>query len=338
MALFDSLEQLNQSRRGTTRRMFLFGGVGAVISYFGWRWWRDRARPVRQLKTKYITPNHEFYFTEIDSSFAPQVSKDNWQLKFSSFDGQSFTLNYDELLKLDQRKIFKTFACVGNEVGGPAIGNAEWTVTPLAPLINRLLKLQRNSIRVVFYALDGFYSSVPLEVALSEQAFIAYEMNGVELPKRHGWPARVLLPGSYGMKQPRWLERIEVTDKSVSGYWEKRGWCGTCEVQLTARINAAIRQQDGSWRVTGLAYCGAQPVGAIEISADEGTTWQPARITSERLPNAWSTWEWNWRPEKTGEQILTARATDAAGARQIEDYSGSFPSGATGWHRVIVQV
>ncbi|HZS09725.1 MAG TPA: molybdopterin-dependent oxidoreductase [Blastocatellia bacterium] len=338
MALFDSLQKLNESRRGTSRRMFMFSGAGLVVSYFGWRWWRDRARPVVQRKTKFVTPNNEFYFTEIDSGFAPQVGKDKWQLKVSGCSGKSFSLSYDELLKLERRKIYKTFACVGNEVGGPAIGNAEWTVTPLAPLVMRVLGDRRDNVRVVCYAMDGFYSSVPLDVALSDQAFIAYEMNGVEIPKRHGWPARVLLPGIYGMKQPRWLERIEVTDKSVSGYWEKRGWCDECKVNLTARIDSAIRQDNGSWLVTGIAYCGARAVGTVEISADEGRTWQQAKITSERLPNAWATWELEWKPVKTGENLLTARVTDAAGGKQIEDNSGSFPSGATGLHRVTLQV
>ncbi|MFN7944076.1 MAG: molybdopterin-dependent oxidoreductase [Blastocatellia bacterium] len=338
MALFDSLEQLNQSRRGTSRRMFLFSGAGLVVSYFGYRWWRDRARPIAQHRTRFITPNNEFYLTQIDDGFSPAVQKNKWRLQVSGFEGQSLALGYDELLKLERRRIYKTFACVGNEVGGPAIGNAEWTVTPLAPLIHQVLGAQRDGVRVVFHALDGFYSSVPLEVALSEQSFIAYEMNGVELPKRHGWPARVLLPGVYGMKQPRWLERIEVTDKSVSGYWEKRGWCSECLVKMTARFDAALRQDDGSWLVTGIAYCGAQPVGTVEISADEGRTWQQARLTSETQPNAWATWEWKWKPERSGENLLTVRVTNAAGERQIESYSGSMPSGATGLHRVTVQV
>jgi DMSO/TMAO reductase YedYZ molybdopterin-dependent catalytic subunit len=338
MALFDSLEQLNQSRRGTSRRMFLFSGAGLALSYFGYRWWRDRARPIAQRKTKFITPNNEFYLTQIDSGFLPNVNKNNWQLKVSGFEGQSFALGYEEMLKLDRRKIFKTFACVGNEIGGPAIGNAEWTVTPLAPLLERVLGNTRDGVRVAFYGLDEFYSSVPLEVALSDQAFIAYEMNGVELPKRHGWPARALLPGIYGMKQPRWLERIEVTDKSVSGYWERQGWCSECTVKMTARIDSAIKQNDGAWLVTGIAYCGAQSVGAVEVSPDEGRTWQQAAMTSERAPNAWAVWEWLWKPERPGENILTARVTDATGERQNESYSGSFPSGATGLHRVIVQV
>ncbi|HWQ31826.1 MAG TPA: molybdopterin-dependent oxidoreductase [Blastocatellia bacterium] len=338
MALFDSLAQLNESRRGTSRRMFLFSGAGLLVSYFGYRWWRDRARPVAQRRTKYITPNNEFYLTQIDDGFAPAIAGQKWRLQFNGLSGQSFALDYDELLKLERRRIFKTFACVGNEVGGPAIGNAEWTVTPLRPLIERLLSDKRDGVRVVFHAMDGFYSSAPLEVALSEQSFIAYEMNGVELPKRHGWPARVLLPGLYGMKQPRWLERIEVTDQFTLGYWEKRGWCQECKVKMTARFDSAIRQNDGSWLVTGIAYCGAQPVGTVEVSADDGRTWQQAAITSERLPNAWSTWEWKWQPEKTGENLLTVRVTDATGEGQIESYSGSMPSGATGLHRVTVQV
>jgi hypothetical protein len=110
------------------------------------------------------------------------------------------------------------------------------------------------------------------------------------------------------------------------------------DVKMTARIDSAISQPDGKWLVTGVAYCGAQPVGQIELSADEGATWQQVKITGERLPNAWATWEYSWKPLKKGEQILTARVKDAAGAGQIENYTGSFPSGATGLHRVIVTV
>ncbi|MCI0662683.1 MAG: molybdopterin-dependent oxidoreductase [Acidobacteria bacterium] len=191
---------------------------------------------------------------------------------------------------------------------------------------------------VVFYALDGFYSSVPLEVAMSDQSFLAYEMNGETLPNSHGYPARVLLPAIYGMKQPRWVSKIQVTDRGESGYWEKRGWCSECKVKMTARIDAAISQSDGKYLVTGIAYCGAQAVGQVEVSFDEGATWQDVKINSERFPNAWATWEYLWQPEKKGEQILTARVRDASGERQINSYSGSFPSGSTGYHQVIVSV
>ncbi|HYE72589.1 MAG TPA: molybdopterin-dependent oxidoreductase, partial [Blastocatellia bacterium] len=175
----------------------------------------------------------------------------------------------------------------------------------------------------------------------SDQAFISYEMNREVLPKSHGFPARVLLPGKYGMKQPRWLSEIEVTDSWTRGYWENRGWSYDMNVKMTARIDAAIqkaKQPNSEWLVTGIAYCGAESVGQVEVSFDEGKSWQQAKLTSEIHPNAWVTWAIDWQPTTTGEQIIAARVIDKTGARQIEDDSGNFPSGATGLHRVIVYV
>lgn len=344
MELFASIKQINDSRRQSNRRRFLFGALGAVGSYFGYRWWRDRPRPVAQRETSYVTPTDDFYAVSIDPGFVADVKRQQWRLELFGLDGLKAALSYEELLKLERRRVFKTFMCVGNEVGGPSIGNAEWTATPLAPIIEKALggsRAQEKNLRVVFHALDGFYSSVPLAVALDEQSFIAYEMNGATLPNKHGYPARVLLPNVYGMKQPRWLSKIEITARGETGYWEKRGWCDECPVKMTARVDAVMSQADGGWLVTGTAYCGGQPVGLVELSDDEGKTWQPAKLTSARLPNAWATWEWSWRPargQEKIERILTARVTDARGGKQIEDYSGSFPSGATGLHRVVVRV
>jgi DMSO/TMAO reductase YedYZ molybdopterin-dependent catalytic subunit len=356
MALFDSINQLDESRRGTTRRRFLWSGAAAVAGYLGYRWWKRLPQAIAQRQTRYITPNREFYSVAIDSRFAPRLERGEWRLEINGLSGSGYALSYDQLLSLERRRIYKTFMCIETEPGGESIGNAEWTVTPLAPLLARVLDERRGDVgevpsltntgggssragrRVVFRALDGFYSSVPLAVALSEQAFIAYEMNGVTLPVKHGYPARLLLPGKYGMKQPRWLQRIEITDRAETGYWEKRGWSDQCDVKMTARIDAAVARADGAWLVTGIAYCGAQPVGAVELSADDGASWQPARLTSERQPNAWATWEYVWQPARAGRHTLAARVSDAAGAKQITSHSGAYPSGATGLHRGTLTV
>jgi DMSO/TMAO reductase YedYZ molybdopterin-dependent catalytic subunit len=338
VALFESFNLINESRRKTGRRQFLFAATGMVGAYLGYRWWRDRPRPIAQRETDYITSNEDFYNVSIYPGYETNVQQDRWQLEVSGVEGRYLKLNYDELAKLERRRVFKTFMCVGNEVGGSSIGNAEWTVTPLAPIIEKVIGQKRDGLRVVFHALDEFYSSIPLDVALSPQSFIAYQMNGEPLPRSHGYPARVLLPNVYGMKQPRWLSKIEVTDRSESGYWEKRGWSNACEVKMTARIDSAISQKDGKWLVTGIAYCGGHAVDSVEISFDEGESWQLSRITSERLPNAWSTWEYLWLPRAKGEYLLSARVKDNVGRRQIESYTGSFPSGSTGLHRVIVRV
>lgn len=340
MALFDSLNQMNQSRKQTARRRFLLGALGAVGTYFGYRWWRDRPRPVMQRATKFITDPAEFYTISIDLGFVTKAKPETWRLELAGPEERRAELRYDELLALERRRIYKTLMCVGNEVGGPSLANAEWTVTPLAPMLERILGAQRAGLRAVFYGLDGFYSSVPLAVALHEHSFLAYEMNGAPLANKHGYPARVFLPNVYGMKQPRWLSKIEITDRQVSGYWEKRGWCSECPIKMTARIDAAQFQPEGAFLVTGVAYCGGTVVGQVELSADDGKTWQAAQLGAEQFPNAWTTWSFRWTPPQTSnrkqEHVLIARVSDVLGNRQEEAASGSFPSGATGWHRVII--
>ncbi|MDX2034349.1 MAG: molybdopterin-dependent oxidoreductase [Blastocatellia bacterium] len=337
MELFDSIKQLDESRKRSGRRKFMIGAVGAVASYFGYRWWRDRPRLIAQRVTRYLTPTPDFYTISISPGFASNATRESWRLELFGLAGKRFELTYADLLALERRRVVKTFACVGNAVGGDAMANAEWTATPLAPLVRRALDDPRPGLRVVFYGLDGFYSSVPLDAALDEHAFIAYEMNGAPLSNAHGFPARVLLPNVYGMKQPRWLSKIEIDAGSQSGYWEKRGWCDECSIKMAARIDAAIAQSDGSFLITGTAYCGGRRVGDVQCSFDRGRTWQSVKITSERLPNAWATWEIPWIPGKKGEHLLTARVVDEAGNRQIETYDDSFPSGATGLHRVLVR-
>ena len=340
MALFDSINQMKDAQRGTTRRRFLIGGIASVVTYFGYRLWRFRARPVTNRATKFITPIADFYTISIDEGFRPNIRLEDWQLDFAVAGNPAFSFSYDELLKRETRRVYKTFMCVGNEVGGPAMGNAEWTVTPLAPLLHQALgAAPRENLRVIFHALDGFYSSVPLDVALSEHAFIAWQMNGENLSLRHGFPARVLLPGKYGMKQPRWLSKIEIAAAPwFKGYWETRGYSDSCDIKMTARIDYAMKQSGGDWLITGVAFCGAQSVGQVEISFDEGRTWHAAKITSDKVSEAWASWEITWQPEKSGQVILSARVIDARGNRQSESNSGSFPSGSSGLHRVIVNV
>ncbi len=340
MALFDSLNQLNAERRRTNRRRFLVGGIAAIFTYFSFRWWRFRARAIANRTTKFLTPNHEFYTVSIDEGFRPTIKQEDWRLAVVGVEGNAFTLSYDDLLKLPSSDVHKTFICVGNEAGGPAMGNAVWTATPLAPILEKAIGTSsRENLRVVLHALDGFYSSVPLAMALSELSWLAYKMNGAALPLRHGFPARILLPGIYGMKQPRWLSKIEIVKNPwFKGYWETRGYCDECKIKMTARIDSALRQKDGSWIVTGVAFCGAQTVGKVEVSFDNGETWQEAALTSEKLPDAWATWQANWKPEKKGEYVLSARAIDALGNHQIESSSSSFPSGSTGLHRALVNV
>jgi DMSO/TMAO reductase YedYZ molybdopterin-dependent catalytic subunit len=206
-------------------------------------------------------------------------------------------------------------------------------------LLEQLVRDQDPSqLHVVFHGLDGFYSSVPYPVAADPDSVLAYEMNGRPLPSKHGYPLRVLLPDRYGMKQPRWLEKIVITTSDESGYWEKRGWSDSALINPLSRIDSAKPVGNGLWKVTGIAFCGGKAVGSVKLSDDGGKTWKQVRLISAAQPHVWTTWEFDWHPSKKGEHILAVKVTDQDGRKQEEDSDGAFASGSNGLHRVVVKV
>ena len=110
------------------------------------------------------------------------------------------------------------------------------------------------------------------------------------------------------------------------------------EIKNTARIDYAAKQTDGSWMITGVALCGQRLVERVEISFDEGRTWENTKITSEKLPETWATWEFIWNPPSKQEYIITARVYDDHGEAQLNQNGGSFPSGSSGYHRITLNI
>jgi len=334
---FESLRSLDDNRRKLRRRRFLWFGVAGAGGFLVWRWWRQRPQAVSQRPTTYVVANRDFYRVSIDPAFRPKIDLERYRLRLQGPSGTVRELRYEDLTALPTREEFRTLACVGNPVGGTGIGNAAWTVTPLGPVLEGVIPEPSDRWWVTFHGLDGFYSSIPWAAATDPATVLALRMNGEPLPAAHGFPVRVLIPGRYGMKQPRWLERIEVGEDG-SGYWEKRGWCDVCELHILSRIDSVKLSSEGKWRAKGVAYCGSEAVGRVELSDDGEETWRPARLTSEALPNAWATWEFDWEPRDQGGQVLAVRAIALSGAIQDSNFSGAFPSGATGLHRVSIEV
>jgi DMSO/TMAO reductase YedYZ molybdopterin-dependent catalytic subunit len=341
MPLFKSLEERKKLRASSTRRKFLFAMLAGIGVYYGHRRWRFRARPVSQRDSTFITPNADFFDISVNPAFRPEVDIDSYRLTIQGPSQTSISISYEELRLLPNKHIVRTLMCIGNSVGGTGIGNAEWTVTPLKPLIDQILGSPSSAgvhdLHVCFYGLDGFYSSVPLEVAVDPETYLAFEMNKVRLPHKHGFPVRVLIPDKFGMKQPRWLEKIVIGESVPSGYWERRGWSSDSKIKMTARIDSSRPDDNGLWKVKGIAFCGDRRVGGVEIS-DDSENWHQARLLEPSRKGCWSTWDFQWSPPRRGDHILTVRVFDNRENRQIESYSGSFRSGSTGLHRVWVKV
>ncbi len=335
MNLFESQKTLDEGNRRITRRVFI-GFIGAgVIGGIGKYFYDGLDKPPGGFKSSFVTPTDNFYSVAFNGY--PDIPAESWRLTFRGPENRAFTIDLATLKTLPNSLIFKTFECIENPVGGEAIGNAQWRVTPLSPLLEKVLPTDRTGLNAFFSAYDGYRTSLPLGDVLDRESYLAYEMNGAPLRVKYGFPARLLLPGKYGYKQPKWIAEIRVANEPLSGYWEEKGWSKSGEVKAMSRIDTAAREgAPGDAIVTGVAYAGREAVGTVEISLDRGTTWLPAELSSEAGPNHWTLWRYVWRNAPTGRHKLIVRVTDAKGHLQIEKKARDYPAGTSGWHRVDV--
>ncbi|MEJ2346228.1 MAG: molybdopterin-dependent oxidoreductase [Gammaproteobacteria bacterium] len=294
-------------------------------------------RPKAARITPFVTANRDFYLVAVDPQYRPPVSPANvdagWHLELTGVNGQSRRMAFADLVRHANREIFYTFECIGNPVGGELIGNARWRVMPLAQLLRDMPGGVSGAHSVRFEGLDDYYSSVSLQRALDDYAFIAVRMNGDPLPPAHGFPARVILPDLYGMKQPRWLRRITLLRRSGSNsYWERRGWAGEVPVKTMSRLDPRAPLKAGSAaQLTGIAFAGQRGISRVEVSLDGGRNWLQCQLTRGGEPGAWALWKYAWNAPVAGRHRLLVRATDGNGRRQSARRQGSFPDGASGY-------
>lgn len=287
-----------------------------------------------------ITPNDRFYV--VTKNFVdPRVHDDHWRFEVTGLVDHPRTYDLAELRALPAVDQELTLECISNSVGGGLLSNAVWRGVRLRDLIGSSGK-HDDATWVSFGAPDGFTHSVPLERALVPEALIAYRMNGAELPDRHGYPARILIPGTYGEINVKWVERMELASSQHEGYYESQGWKAE-RVHTMSRIDAPAAKSHGVQRgrqttIRGVAFAGDRGISRVEVSADGGRTWRRAKLDYHRSKVTWALWSTPWKPTRAGTAELVVRATDGSGALQDERKHSSNPSGATGWHRVPVRV
>ncbi len=285
-----------------------------------------------------ITPNEDFYVTSKGGT--PMIKADEWKLKFDGLVEHPFTLSYQDLLALPRIEKEWTLECISNPIGGNMIGNARWTGTPLRPLMERA-KPAADAAHVAIYGADGLSSGHPLERIWNEENFLAYLMNGEDLPHAHGYPVRVFIPGKFGMKQPKWVTRIELLNHAYLGYWESRGWSDTCERWAHARftdLKNGAQISGKNFTLTGYANGNLDGVRAVEISFDDGQTWTATNLYSHPSPLVWAFWKYIWIDPRPGQYTLRVRAIDCQGRVQGLSPDSPFPDGATGQQAIKVTV
>ncbi len=288
----------------------------------------------------FLTPNDRFY--RIDTALAvPQVDVGTWTLKVTGMVSTPITLTWEELLARPMVESDVTIACVSNEVGGNLVGTARWLGCRLDDLLAEA-GVDPRADQVVGRSVDGFTAGFPTAVLDGRDALVAVGMNGEPLPVRHGFPARLIVPGLYGyVSATKWLAEIELTTfDTFEGYWIPRGWSVEGPVKTQSRIDtprSGARLEAGATvAVAGVAWAPGRGVSKVEVQVDDGP-WREARLGQEHSRTTWRQWVWDWTPT-AGEHRLQVRATDGTGATQTETRAPVAPDGATGWHGITVSV
>ena len=285
-----------------------------------------------------ITPNDQFYLTSYRSP--PSVRLHNWHLVIKGLVGRRLSLTYEELIQRPAVSDIVTLECVGNTVGGEFISTAEWEGIPLKTLLEEA-EILPGAHDVVFRAADDYSDAIRFERAMAGDVLIAYKMNGVSLPLAHGFPVRIIVPGSYGMKSVQWLTEIEAVDRDHKGYYQQKGWTDEATVKSMSRIDApghGSRVRGAHHLVQGLAFAGTRGIRQVEVSVDEGQSWHRAMLHPPLSASSWIFWYWTWQVPQPGRYTLMVRATDGIGNLQTSEETEPAPDGSSGLHQVTVTV
>jgi DMSO/TMAO reductase YedYZ molybdopterin-dependent catalytic subunit len=342
--------------RGLRRREFLARSMVMATAFTGasaaLRWVRTAAAQttaaaqslfarVRGLPPE-VTPNDKFYTISKNlAGLDPKLDARKWSLEIAGMVGKPVKLTYDDIKALPSISRYHTLECISNEVGGDLIGNAMWKGVRFRDLIERAGGLDPKAIRFAIRCADGYTEGIPVVDAMKPDTMVAYEMNGVTLPPSHGFPIRMLTPGLFGMKNPKWITKIEAVSTHFTGYWQAQGWSDEAVVKTTSQIRvpeSARALPNGEVEMGGVAYSGDRKIQEVEYSTDNGKTWLKAAIKPALGPYTWVLWAAVWKPAGPGQYTLKVRAKDGHGVIQTSQEAPTLPDGASGYHTIRVTI
>ncbi len=291
--------------------------------------------------SSFVTSNPSFY--RVDTALeVPVVAAADWRLRIHGMVDREVELTLDDLLQLPIIERDITLTCVSNVVGGAYVGNARWLGVSLATVLG-LAGVHAGADQIVSTSIDGFTIGTPTAVALDgRDAMLAVAMNGEPLPAEHGYPVRMVVPGLYGyVSATKWVVDLELTTfDAYTPYWVKRDWAKLGPIKTASRIDtpaAFATLPVGTVKVGGVAWAQHTGIAKVEVRADGGE-WHAATLGDADGLDTWRQWVYPWDVTAAGHHTLEVRATDAAGQIQTETRAEPFPSGATGWHSVVVTV
>ena len=310
---------------------------------------RNRGMPLEALRYDITPTGLHYLLTHFD---IPAIDPATWSLRIGGRVERPLSLSLADLLRRPRTSTIVTLECAGNgrarleprPLSQPwlleAIGTAEWTGTPLAPILAEA-GIAGDAVELVFSGVDrgiqggieqDYQRSLSIADATRPEVLVAWEMNGRPLEPQHGAPVRLIVPGWYGMTHVKWLASIEAVDRPFMGYQQADAYRYTTgpdepgEPVDRIRVRALLvppgipdffsRRRTvprGPVMITGRAWSGEGRIERVELGIDGG--WTDAVVGPEAGPYAWRSWSAEWQATP-GEHVLSCRATDATGATQ----------------------
>jgi DMSO/TMAO reductase YedYZ molybdopterin-dependent catalytic subunit len=286
-----------------------------------------------------VTPAARFYV--VSKNLAdPQLSAASWQLRVEGLVVHPRVLRHRDLFDMPAVEAYRTLECISNEVGGNLISNGLWTGARLTDILQRA-GVREGATAINFTCADGYTATMPLAHALDEATLLAYKLNHQDLAVEHGFPARILGTNTYGMKNPKWVTRLELVRSPRQGFWQQQGWDEQSVVQTMAQFDTpeeGARLPVGVTTLGGIAFAGDRGIARVEVSTDGGETWNEAMLLPSLGANTWRFWKFPWQPERAADYTIAVRATDGVGTTQPRARREPFPAGATGYDEIHVRV
>jgi DMSO/TMAO reductase YedYZ molybdopterin-dependent catalytic subunit len=282
------------------------------------------------------------YYTHYSSALcSPRLDPNTYTLTIQGKVEEPLILGLKDLEQFQTADEYETLECVLNTINPPGsmIGTAKWTGLRLGDLLRRV-GVTPEAKYVVFRCADGYDVGIPLERAMHPGTLLAYRMNDLVLPPAHGYPVRAVVAGIYGMKNAKYITEIEVVDYEYVGYWQREEYWSN---DLTIKTKSIIlypkdhAQVNGSIPIAGIAFAGDRGISRVEVSVDDGQTWNEAVLKKPASPYVWVLWAYQWNMMRTGTYTITARAYDGQGVMQDpKDNPRNHPNGASGLHSIQV--
>jgi sulfane dehydrogenase subunit SoxC len=314
---------------------------------------RNHGMPLEALRYDVTPPGMHYVLVHFD---IPECDETTWSIRIDGLVRSPAAMTMHDLRSRPAVTHRVTMECAGNgrarlhprPLSQPwlneAVGTAEWTGTPLAPILEEV-GLEPEAIELVFQGADhgiqgdveqDYERSLSVADAMRDEVLLVYAMAGQPLPPQHGFPVRLLVPGWYGMASVKWLRRITAVADPFDGFQmdayrvrQRPEDAGVAVTRIQPRalmippgfpdfLTRSRIVEVGVCRLEGRAWSGSAPVVRVDVSMDGGATWFPADVGSAAGPFSWAPWSFDWDAQP-GDHELLVRATDAAGETQPVD-------------------